>query len=47
MAEVATPLDSINKEETKEVVEVVAKVDEAEDKVDAAPVCRFSIIMEL
>ena len=48
MAEVATPLDSINKEEAP-AVEVAAKEAEAVDAVDAAPVCvvyflNFSII---
>ena len=38
MAEVATPLDSINKEEAP-AVEVAAKEAEAVDAVDAAPVC--------
>ena len=37
MAEVATPLDSINKEEAP-AVEVAAKEAEAVDAVDAAPV---------
>ena len=45
MAEVATPLDSLNKEETAPAVEVVAKVDEGADNVDAAAVCHyFSLI---
>ena len=45
MAEVATPLDSLNKEETAPAVEVVAKVDEGVDSVDAAAVCHyFSLI---
>ena len=40
MAEVATPLDSINKEEAP-AVEVAAKEAEAVDAVDAAPVCHL------